>query len=530
MGHTDEIKYHLPISCLRVTGTVTHTYDSILDKTETAPTASVALDVIADEAKLTAKIESGWLRDTNVSFELTDDGRLVSSSVESTGEAGKALLGVVTVGGAIAGAVIGLPPGAVGAIAAAAGLGAAKVVDHKELIDRARKPEKDPVAKAYEKAYPGVFELKTKYAELVAELLRGAAVATEEFTNADTDLSRRAALTRVRDYRQALELARAESEHLDAHYKAWRATTFKSRSEAFEYLLTLDALRKAGAKVESGTVTFADSGDPEIQEVKKVWANLGAVVVISGAGSDTTVEQPSGENKILVRLPRRVTLALYKKGEAGKPDEGRAVLVETKSYLVMDGLCGLETFAFRKSLWAKRSSALKFSGSGALTGFSSTAASTAAALAEAAQGAPAALAGGLEQSKKIYDQLDALRSRSLDQRLARLKKEVELKQQEIAQAGLLATQGSTSELERLKQEAEILEKRKTIAGYDEPLADGAATELAGIERQVELLTARQALAAAQRALESDSEHADLWQEIERLRAEREQADLEHPAR
>ena len=50
----------------------------------------------------------------------------------------------------------------------------------------------------------------------------------------------------------------------------------------------------------------------------------------------------------------------------------------------------------------------------------------------------------------------------MDAKLAELKKRVELKQQEIAMAGLNATGASQAELDRLKQEYELLKTRQDI--------------------------------------------------------------------
>ena len=95
-----ELEYHLPVSCVVVNGSVTYTKDTVLAPGNEAsePTATVALDTIADSAARTATIDEGMFRDTEISFELTEDRRLVSSSGTSAGEAGKVVLGVVGVG------------------------------------------------------------------------------------------------------------------------------------------------------------------------------------------------------------------------------------------------------------------------------------------------------------------------------------------------------------------------------------------------------------------------------------------------
>ena len=118
MARTDSVGYHLPLSCVRVTATVAETTDAILPgKPQRSPEATVTLDVISDEASPTATITSGWVRDTNVAFKLTDDGRLVSSAVESSGELGKIVVGAVGVAATVGGVLLGMP--GVGALALA---------------------------------------------------------------------------------------------------------------------------------------------------------------------------------------------------------------------------------------------------------------------------------------------------------------------------------------------------------------------------------------------------------------------------
>jgi hypothetical protein len=182
------------------------------------------------------------------------------------------------------------------------------------------------------------------------------------------------------------------------------------------------------------------------------------------------VKEPDEDNKIVVRSPRRVTLNLYKKDdlstkERKDPQEATVVLIESKPQLVMDRLGELQTIAFHKSMLAKRTEALTFSSLGALTGIATSRTAAAAALADTAQAIPGTVAASLEQTKKLYDDVGALRSRSIDARLAELKKEVALKQNEVALAGLHTTEAQSAELARLKQQEEILKEQKAIAGY-----------------------------------------------------------------
>jgi hypothetical protein len=141
----------------------------------------------------------------------------------------------------------------------------------------------------------------------------------------------------------------------------------------------------------------------------------------------------------------------------------------------MDRLCELQTIVFHKSMLAKRTTALTFSDLGALTGVATTRTAAAAALADAAQAIPGTVAASLEQTKKLYDDFGALRDRAIDTRLAELKKQLALKQNEIALAGLHATEAQSAELARLKQQEEILKEQKAIAGYATPASGAGST-------------------------------------------------------
>jgi hypothetical protein len=529
MAHLDEINYCLPISVAHASGTVTITKDTVLDRAESAPQATMVLDVIGESPAQTARIESGWLRDTGVAFELTDDGRLTSSAVESTGQGGKAVLAVAGVGAFVGGLALGLPPGA---LIAAAGAVVGKAADlpnlekafgrtHAELAAEQTSDEQR-IEEAYQKAHPRVLSLSKEYASLALELNLKLAAAARELVEAESTDVRPLALWKLRTYGQALAAVQAELDRLKQHFNAWRAGTFTTRTETHVYLLPVDLIRAADVTVaEDGTLTFPES--PAAKKVEHVWDKLGLIVRVAAAGKDKATNLPrTGDNELLFRIPRRVRLEVYER------KEGKALLLESKEHLIMDGLSAVKTIKLRKSMWAKRSSTLKFSSTGALIGYASTATAAGAAFAETAQGIPAALASSVEQSKTMYEQIDALRSRSLEQRLARVKKEVELKQQEVARDDLLATAGEHAELERLKQEAAILEQRDKIAGFASPSVN--EVEIANLKQQVELLTAKHDLAVPRRALASEAELGDIWREIESLSARQELDDVRRDER
>jgi hypothetical protein len=78
------------------------------------------------------------------------------------------------------------------------------------------------------------------------------------------------------------------------------------------------------------------------------------------------------------------------------------------------------------------------------------------------------------RSRKLLRGAAARRSAGLDQRLSVLTRELQLKRQEIVQAGLLATAGSYAELQSLKRQVALLEQRKALAALEADLGVTAA--------------------------------------------------------
>lgn len=496
MGDTVRIEYRLPVSCVRVTGSVTYTRDEVLhpNSEERTASAAVELSVIGDQRVLWVEVERGLLVDTDVSLTLTDDGRLVSSSFETTGEAGKVLLATVGVGALAAGLATGVSPLAIGAIAAATVDGArarGETVTDEAITDEPPKAPaiEDPVLKAYYDKYPDLLTLTQGYAGTTT-LLHSKIASTAEQLAKTADEQERAALARaLRTYEQLLPVLRRELDRLDSLFHAWRATTLKTRTEEYEFLVPLDSLR--GATVAGGEVVFADTTP---REVRTVWNLLDVLVTVEGHQPVEEIPRvDDDENVVLVRMPRRVQISVYRRdADARRQGVDRVICESQKPYLVMDAACEHERLHFHKSWFGKRKQGLVFSSLGALVGYTAEHTSEAAGLADTAAALPGTLTGSLEQSKKILDGVAALRDQRLDSRLATLKKQVELKQQEITQSGLLATEGSYAELERLKQEAALLEQRKTIGDVSDP----NTALLADLKQQIELIKARQELAAA----------------------------------
>src|SRR5688572_30451685 len=85
-----EIRYSLPISAVRISGTRTTTTDRGPNPSQpvvsVSADSSVELKLIADRTTRSAvRVKHGWVFQTNVNLVLSDDGRLTSAASESTG-------------------------------------------------------------------------------------------------------------------------------------------------------------------------------------------------------------------------------------------------------------------------------------------------------------------------------------------------------------------------------------------------------------------------------------------------------------
>jgi len=429
----------------------------------------------------------------------------VTSSVELTGRAGTVAVGAVSAAASVAGVLLGSPAmalscagaatatahrlargGAAAPAAAAAGPDATDAqvtaTAAQAAADSRAVADTQTVAAAYRSAHPDEAEALDTCAALVPELVRGLAEALRRVPAGDDDKARAETLGAVRVLEGALASARAQVGALDEHFRAWRAGTIAQRLEEYEFLLDLDTLVAAAALPEltDGRLRSSGSGDAAnataMAAVQAAFEALGVVVIVEddpvagSAGAETGQAARSAveENEILVRLPRRVRLTTYEL-DAG----GGLVKRSSNAALVMDARCRRATVRISKALFGKRAVRLGFSAGSALASLRVAAASEAAGAADAAGALPGAVGLALERSKRIVDRVAALRGAGLDQQISVLTRELQLKRQEIAQAGLLATAGSYAELAQLKRQVALLEQRKALLALEAELGVAA---------------------------------------------------------
>jgi hypothetical protein len=444
---TRTISYRLPRAELVVSGTVRRARDKLTDPRPLAeqPTTLVShafvVRHVADPATYTVTLPHGWLRTFKGSFSFTSDRRLVSASAESTGQLGTVLTAAATV----AGGVLGL-----GAVKTAAGVALGVPAPQ------------DPVDNQYRQDHPDVHARRKQTVDLL-DRLRQAQLALADEVVADPAAATAAARWNLlRRIRRSLEDDLAA---LDTHFAAWRAGTIETVDESFEFAVPLADLKgTAGEPADAATQSSAEAPKTLVD----LWRRYGVGITATwGAGrNDTRATIPPTPAKIVTRIPDLVTLSIV------EHRHGVPVVTAASRHLIMDERSQVEYFELEKSLFGRRSLALTFDADGVVTG---VAVEGAASLAEAASTVgrlPASVAGGIGSLNTAVSGLATARRAALDAELARIKQQVELEQQRIAQAGLNATATDAARLQRLQQLQAILDTQTAIGKADPRLVAG----------------------------------------------------------
>jgi hypothetical protein len=498
-----QFSYRLPVSCLRIKGSRTIVHDAILDQVGdelgSSASATVALDVTADNQVREGAIESSLFSETNTSLEWSDDGRLVTSSVDATGQGGRIVAGVVGASAALFGVLTANPA----LVLAASAMTPSSLLAAGDCAKpRCAPPHPTPeevVARVYGEEHPDMAERRVDLGNLVTALLGRLTAALNDCEPAD-------ALRQVSAIERELACVRSELSRLDGHFAAWRATTIETRIVGYEFEVTIDQLREAAPSVDAAGRLQWGSGDQQgngVREaVQHAFETLDIAVTLEdladpqGPAGKADPQPSQGDSGVVIRWPRHVRLNTYEK------DGSAYALRMSTPALVMDAACHHEIVKMSKSLFqslfGKRKVQVGFSPGGGLHSITLGSGSAFAGLADTLGSLQAGVAASLEHARKIMDQASALRGMGLDQELERVKKQVQLKQAELEKAGLAATSDSFDELARLKRRAEILTQRKALGDLTLANDDGAA-EIASLKQQIELLKARHELELAPQA-------------------------------
>lgn len=460
-----QLSYRLPLSYLNLSGTVSFVTDTLAESPQEVrePDATVELRVTGDEAHpRNVSLDPGAWRDASASFEFAEDGRLVSGSREVIGQGGKLVTGVVHVATSLlsAAAAIGRPMPRFLATdftidATSEDAVAARAAAEQSAAER--------VEDAYKKAHPKEAELRATLRVTLGDLAARVPEAVRDAAAASTSAARRQALDRIRSLRIARAAAAEELDRMNAHFAAWRTTTQLKRAEDHEFKITLDELAMAKITVtengdlhvpEPGAGDHPDKMRAAQAEIVGAWSDLGILVVVEDTRQrvlrhDVVDIPDAADSSLVVRTPRTVILKTFVR----ERDRNRAVLKAARPALVLDELCDHQSIDIRSGLFGEAKGGVSFSEDGVLAKVDFGTKSAAAAAAEAFGKVPESVASSLETASKIADAADKIRMRPSERAIARVTKQVELKQKELELSGLAATEADYAELLRLTQEA-----------------------------------------------------------------------------
>ena len=468
----DDITYFLPETRVRFTARVTRTTDTLLggEPSTDLDDPAFAFEPWRDnEAKYTAHLDPGLLRDLDMSLGFSEDQRLTSFDGSSTGHLSEVIKASVTLVATGAGLLLRGPAG-VGGVAAAA---VASAVSKRATLGTGDEKPLSPAERAwaaYEGANKDAAARLTAYKRLRADAATALLAARQGVVTAIADpIARREAERQVASLARLLTDSEAELARLTILFQAWWHGHQEKEEQSINALWEQRHLpRLVGATLDWDSA--ARDVDPT---ARSVWDEYGVAL----ARDDTYAprEQPPDivhgdperqHQGIWVRHPRLGVLHVVH----SRPD-GAVRIERTERRLLMDDKCQREFIPLDKGLFGKRSLTLSFSSLGALTGIKESR-TGAGDLSNALGAIPAGAAGALESTSKMLATINALRASEDTEAVADLKRQIERKTQDLNSKGLDANEDDFAELQRLKQMVEIVNARKTLAGASPALVGG----------------------------------------------------------
>jgi hypothetical protein len=442
MARTTSITYRLPRAVVVINGTVRRTHDQDLnpDKTlDKMPTRLISHAVeIRHEAEPSetriVEAKGGWLFHYKASFAASEDGRLTKASTEATGVGAELVSAAATLAG-VAVTAAGVP------------LGRAD----------------DPHLAAYKEEHSAeVAERDTLFALRSQARLKLQALVQQVIDDPRQSESLAPKLRHLREIQRSLD---ERIKALDILYQAWLATRVASVDDQFEIVVPLaDLLGNIEQTQEKFGVPASESSPKPPTNMTDLWNRYGLTVLATWTSARETQNQPApAATKVFARLAEPVTLSVV------EHTEDIPVVTKRHRALVADSRSPIVSYELKRTLFGRRSLDLSFSANGYLTGVGVEGAATLGEAGKALAGAPAALASGIDSYTKAQTGIASAQRAGLESRLAQVKAEVELRQQQLLADGLDLTGSDAARLERLKQLQSILDTQSVISKADPSL-------------------------------------------------------------
>jgi hypothetical protein len=452
---TTEVTYYLPKSVIRLSATVKTTTDELSSDPiapETSDWKAELLTVADNNRGRTVTLGTSWLFDYGIKLAMSEDGRMTSASLDSTGQLGTVLASAAGLAVSIASAATFGLPGVLSRLVPGAG----EAITREDLDGSTEEPG-DPVAHRYHEEHPEEFrrltELKAEYTE-----------AQDAVTAARRAHRKAAAATRDqawRDYRQLIKAANDVSSELDRAklmFTTWRASKQKTTEVVHECRLAVADLPVLEHESLTLDYRMKEGADP----AEKFYAEVGYLVCLTErppGGGMIPAGATTSDARLSVVQPRAVTLVTVRKGTDGNPQ-----VTGYQRVLVVDEHCSEVSVPIRKSLFARRNTAVTLSELGALVGLELGGTSSAAGAAAAATGVRTEALAALESAEKARKSLDTLSAADAEAELAGLKRELAIEEQRLLLAGQAATASDYARLQWLKQQVDIKEARAKLGG------------------------------------------------------------------
>lgn len=435
---TSDVIYRLPKSVLVVSGVVrTH-----LDELEVSKPKSVLsiIDIsLVTEADTTTPLtltpRKGRLWTYKSSFSVAADGRLCSASSDTTSELGTVLKSVASIAGAVTG------------LFALSDDGTKDDLDNRTITDG--------YAAEYAEVHARLVQMRSRRTQTQSLLL-------DALGKPETDAGD------LRRLRQRVAMLDEQLVPLVAHFRTWRESKISTTDAPFDFRVDLSSISTADPQLPNNA---QPPKDPKPVDLASLWALYGYTVQAQWLEfQDGTRPKRQnhtytkrGSDTVYVRRPEQLELRIHH-----KVDKTVACITRSR-HAVADDNSVEAAYTLEKSWFGRRSISLAFDASGFVTTVSTEGTSGAAVALATLAGLPEGFAGGVESTTKAYGRVQAAGRASIEAETARVKADVERRQQRLLGAGLNATAEDTAELLRLQQIRGILEAQTAIRGTDPSL-------------------------------------------------------------